>query len=348
LTPGEGRARLTDADAFQGLEQGHGFSEVRSKNQQVLAEYIRTSKFLVNDRRPPRPSDKERNEVSPLLAAVKLMCVPLLFELEGIKHHVFGVEELQRAVYAPTNAAPLYRGLEGTTLNLAWVLQCLEFFRHHMTNQEVATLVDAMDELPPDQRPTAWREPLRTGAYKLGRHWKGTYSYLSPNETRKIRSLGADDVAESYFTDMNVDEGRIQSLELDFVDKGGALPWPPVFEAHLRSLRGAKPKTLPLKTQGRSCIQEGGSPNNLQFYGAGADGDDEFQATGWVNGLPAQEGIPGWQRITFMKHFGRDEAEWDEENLWAYEGVVLPGGRIILGRWWFANAEGVDYDVSGL
>ena len=26
--------------------------------------------------------------------------------------------------------------------------------------------------------------------------------------------------------------------------------------------------------------------------------------------------------------------EFDEVELWAYEGVVLPGGMIMLGRWW--------------
>lgn len=25
------------------------------------------------------------------------------------------------------------------------------------------------------------------------------------------------------------------------------------------------------------------------------------------------------------------------DSLWAYEGVVLPGGMIILGRWWFPD-----------
>ena len=319
---------------------------MESKNQNVLVEYIRSSKFLVNDCRPPPPGDKERNEVNLLLAAVKLMCVPLLFEIDDIKHHVFGVEELQRAVYAATNAAPLYTGPERTTVNLAWALQCLEFFRHHMTNQESLALLDALEELPPDQRPSAWREPLRTGAYKLDRHWKGTYAYLSMHEMHKLRIQGAGAATESFFTDLNVDEGKIQSLELDFVDEG-ELPWSAFFEDHLQSLCGAPPPTRPLKTQGRSQTQDMNAPQNLQFLGKGKNCDDKFQALGWVNGLPAQEGIPGWQRITLMKYFGGNGVEWDDDNLWAYEGVVLPGSRMILGRWWFASGEAVNFEVSG-
>lgn len=75
------------------------------------------------------------------------------------------------------------------------------------------------------------------------------------------------------------------------------------------------------------------------------DLEDDFRAIGWLNALPDQCGIPGWQRITFMKHFAEDLDDVDSDNLWAYEGVVLPGGRIIVGRWWFAS-ETVDFDVS--
>lgn len=28
----------------------------------------------------------------------------------------------------------------------------------------------------------------------------------------------------------------------------------------------------------------------------------------------------------------------DPDALWAYEGVVLPGGQVIVGRWWSADA----------
>lgn len=75
------------------------------------------------------------------------------------------------------------------------------------------------------------------------------------------------------------------------------------------------------------------------------DLEDDFQAMGWLNALPDQYGIPGWMRITFMKHFAENLNDVDSDNLWAYEGVVLPGGRIIVGRWWFAS-HSVNFDVS--
>ena len=107
----------------------------------------------------------------------------------------------------------------------------------------------------------------------------------------------------------------------------------------------AKPS---IKTQGRSKskqVTEDLKASNIQFTGQGIDLDDDFSAIGWINALPPQAGIPGWQRITFMKHFMDDFDQVEQDNLWAYEGVVLPGGRMILGRWWYASDQ-VDFDVS--
>lgn len=138
----------------------------------------------------------------------------------------------------------------------------------------------------------------------------------------------------------------MQSLKLDFVE-GKPLRWPRLFEERLQSLRNVRPqvkaqeRSKPSKDARASATASG----NIQFSGNGVDLDDDFYALGWLNPLPAQYGIPGWQRITFMKHFMDDFDQVDQDNLWAYEGVVLPGGRIILGRWWHAEG-GVNMEVS--
>lgn len=134
----------------------------------------------------------------------------------------------------------------------------------------------------------------------------------------------------------------MQSLELVFAEDsvlpdGRRLPWPSVFEDRLRSLTNDTGKQG-ITTQGRSLARS--TASSIQFEGKGEDLDDEYMALGWLNILPPQGGIPGWQRITFMKHFTQDYNNLNEDNLWAYEGVVLPGGRIILGRWWFASEQG--------
>lgn len=145
-----------------------------------------------------------------MLAAVKLMCSHFLFELEDAQHNVFAIEESQRAVYLATNAAPIYVGPKLTTVNMDWVLHCLNFFRHHMMCEDTDTLFDNIRELSPNQKPSRWREPLREGAYPLSKHWKGTYSYLHWPEMKKLRALGPDETLDEFISDKNIDEGKIQ------------------------------------------------------------------------------------------------------------------------------------------
>ena len=114
----------------------------------------------------------------------------------------------------------------------------------------------------------------------------------------------------------------------------------------------------------------------LMFNGSGHDAED-FHCLGNIHALPPQFGIPGWQRITMMKYFGPAPAspsssapsspnpfsgapddihfgeglEWDstgvDDGCWAYEGVVLPGGKIILGRWWSPLDETGEREWTG-
>lgn len=112
----------------------------------------------------------------------------------------------------------------------------------------------------------------------------------------------------------------------------------------------------------------------LLFSGSGHDAE-HFHCIGHVHPLPPQFGIPGWQRITLMKYFdpplaspsssvpaspnpfaaaagdvgeglGWDGAEVDD-GCWAYEGVVLPGGKIVLGRWWSPLDEAGEREWMG-
>lgn len=58
---------------------------------------------------------------------------------------------------------------------------------------------------------------------------------------------------------------------------------------------------------------------------------------GALHALPAQNGVVGFQRITsFMfctrKQLGMEV--YDQNGAWFYEGLVLPGGAMIVGRWY--------------
>lgn len=176
----------------------------------ALANFVLNSKLLLNRRRMPDPGRTEPPHVHPLLAALKLVCSHFLFEREDIKQDIFAIEQSQRVVYMTTQVAPLYKGPDRSDVNMEWFLHCLNFFRFHMVNAEIASLIDTMADLSPGQKPSAWRGGLKKGAYAMGRHWKGTYSFLDQREIQKLRALSEEDADQHHFIDKNVEEGKIQ------------------------------------------------------------------------------------------------------------------------------------------
>ena len=83
-------------------------------------------------------------------------------------------------------------------------------------------------------------------------------------------------------------------------------------------------------------------PRYLNFEGSGSD-RDHFHCAGYLHAVSPQQGIPGWQRITLMKYALDAHGFFDPGSCWAYEGIVLPGRQIILGRWWSPfHTEGDD------
>jgi hypothetical protein len=94
--------------------------------------------------------------------------------------------------------------------------------------------------------------------------------------------------------------------------------------------------------------------NALYFEASGYD-HHPFDACVRVHPLPAQQGFPGWQRFSMVKYF-RDQMSSNPlvDDLWAYEGCVLPGKEMILGRWFYldpnvpaSGAENIGFGGSG-
>jgi hypothetical protein len=83
------------------------------------------------------------------------------------------------------------------------------------------------------------------------------------------------------------------------------------------------------------------SPGMKFFYGS-LQADRVAHFYGIVHAIPTQHGIPGFQRMTMVKYFPDEPTQ-----MWAYEGCVLPGKSIIVGRWWDATAEATDDVFSG-
>lgn len=80
------------------------------------------------------------------------------------------------------------------------------------------------------------------------------------------------------------------------------------------------------------------------FFGS-SQGRRDAHFYGRMHAIPPQAGIPGFQRVAFLTFYPHN-GEFDMSEIWAYEGCVLPGNRIIVGRWWWIrNDETADDDV---
>ena len=111
------------------------------------------------------------------------------------------------------------------------------------------------------------------------------------------------------------------------------LHFPEVYEDQLK----VKPK--------RKFVDPNTGQNNTpaykDFFGLG-QAKVMYHLYGRIHALPPQAGIPGWQRVCMMKEMPNGESSKygvGQTETWAYEGIVLPGGQIIIGRWFDPNND---------
>jgi hypothetical protein len=78
------------------------------------------------------------------------------------------------------------------------------------------------------------------------------------------------------------------------------------------------------------------------FFGS-SQGRRDAHFYGRMHAIPPQAGIPGFQRVTFLMFYPYS-GEYDSSSTWAYEGCVLPGNRVIVGRWWWIRNNNIEDD----
>ncbi|MCJ1373186.1 hypothetical protein MMC20_004413 [Loxospora ochrophaea] len=184
--------------------------------------------------------------------------------------------------------------------------------------------------------------------FDLLKHNFNLIAYLHRSNLRRIRAL----VTPGTQIFQDVFDEDIAFLKLDF---SNSLTWPPNLEQLLNSLPSSlvvhQNRGLPVTTSAPPPVKD---VDYAIFTGIGKD-CDLFHCVGVLHPLPPQLGISGWQRITFLKvydstlvdaGFHPDEADLTriplnliEDGYWAYEGAVLPGGNMMLGRWWYPDPD---------
>lgn len=273
--------------------------------------------------------------------------------VENGDSHVYDFPESQRVAYAAVSRRPIFKGLNKMEVDTDWALHLVNFFRGHVLRPVENTLHRRIAELALNERPQMWNKKLSNSPSRLGEWWKGTYAFLEQDEVRWIRNK---ETWNRIFQDKNVDSvDAIQMVRLWVPDENTAEPWNPIFERHLKSTTNwdhlKKPNALRpqhrLDSEYEPQLDECDKRRSYRFEGLGYD-DEEFYASGWINPMPSQRSVPDWNRITMMKYFKHSDGSLDIGALWAYEGVILPGGKMIIGRWWAADpAKGPENQYSG-
>lgn len=288
----------------------------------------------------PRPYLGRGFEYRPtnLLAMIQLLMAP---DFLTIPIRQFSFPESQEWVYGTASSHPLFGGCNGLDVNMEGVLHHLNFWKKSIDE----TLHNAFFALGEHDQPHFWSLQLKAGTM-IGRHFKGSYAYVHRDVIPDVRAgQGHNDIIQDSIS-REGDIDAFQDMRLRFVPEGHEV-WPPLFEKHLHAITSL-PNRAKTRAQHRSAAPDTAlchKPQNFHFDGEGNDEDDVFNAMGWLNSLPSQLGVPGWQRMTMMKYYTDDAGVMDMGALWAYEGVVLPGGQIMLGRWWAAEDETPEDEV---
>ncbi|KAF7894650.1 uncharacterized protein EAF01_010100 [Botrytis porri] len=265
----------------------------------------------------------------------------------------------QLEVYAPPARQPLFLGKWKGDLNVRWCLHVANFFKFHLkAGKGEGLLAHAYAELEQSQLPQPWLGRLKSGTQKLGSHWKGAYFYVNPDELARMRQAGEDTDDGPYSDELDGGES-FQDISLFFDDKiFGKQHWPKSWETTLHSdpFSNAAPEPISQRRTSRRATRskkdfkkpkENPNPGVEYFYGSSHDSSSTAHFYGAVHGIPPQHGISGFQRITIMKFFPDQNGFHDPGQSWGYEGCVLPGGRIIVGRWFDAQSRSSRDVMSG-
>ncbi|KAJ5963367.1 uncharacterized protein N7479_003243 [Penicillium vulpinum] len=215
-------------------------------------------------------------------------------------------------------------------LDLAKLLNLRNFWQRHFLNASEISFNESFSGLPTDMKPKT-RKDNPTNISKLSPSWLGYYSCMHP-----LSDLLHTD--RQTCADLETHGDLIDIMNLDLQPSSYRF-WP---------------------EQCNKIIPIASVPDTMRTYfngkqrGYGGVHEEENPVFGFTEDIPAQHGgFGGWTRICFMileaeEEEGEEEEEEEEEEddempfspvmdgegwIHGYEAVIIPGGRMMLGRW---------------
>lgn len=113
--------------------------------------------------------------------------------------------------------------------------------------------------------------------------------------------------------------------------KFNASHWPAMWDAWVVS----DPYSMADSSKGSSS----NLPELKHFWGSVRGSSKDGHIFGRNHAISNQGSFHGWQHISMILCFSDDRGAFDDDDVWVYEGIALPGNRIMMGRWSQATTE---------
>lgn len=264
------------------------------------------------------------------------------------------LESSQKVVYAHPMVKPLFTK---SKKNVNWdvAVHILNFFRYHATTEHEATLYQVFQNLGGEEMPAPWKNPLNavndeddalsedlTGDYQSASGKSSPFSrqFSSRRDPGCISSRSLSRLRESRGIPSTPITDTMNDQEL-FLDFSPIDPQPVSDNITNRILRSL--------LQGPTLLDSHHRNDNFaqDHIFTGHDiADEPSTIAGILSPLPLltrATNIPGWKRITFLYRpdlvpgevsLRRELFETEiDDDFWCYEGLVVPGGGLMVGRW---------------
>lgn len=118
---------------------------------------------------------------NPVLIVLQLILVHVNLGLDVRRQplcQTLGFDCSQKIVYETVLKQPIFMN-SYTTVNVDFLLHCVNFFKYHLTRKETMTAYEAYRDLPTDYLPQGLQGNLHNDGYELGKKWMGTFGMLT-------------------------------------------------------------------------------------------------------------------------------------------------------------------------
>ncbi|KAF2452395.1 hypothetical protein BDY21DRAFT_367828 [Lineolata rhizophorae] len=233
------------------------------------------------------------------LQATRLVFASLLMDRRFFQLRFFHQGSLSQMIaYQPPATASLFLGPYHYKVNSTYALAVVNFYSQHL-DLPVHNLHPGQD---PPSGPFMWSGKINKTPLELPRVWRGSCGYIC-EDSSELDALRRGDMEPCSIVDKTIasEYDFMTTLILEFFRNPNRVFWPPEWRDVFDPVAPREP------------------PNNLE-PGFGPIGQP-YHFAAWDE---------HWGQVGRVKPYGTYHIDHTD---WVFEGVITPGGEMIIGRW---------------